>query len=181
MAEKFSIRFTSDDPRNPVQTGELVVSSEVETFEASIGVLSRNQYVLAWANALDKALYEREITCLIFDVIVDDLGNGRVSYFSLIPSEFARGADTFSTDTSGLFVTESFKNITVHPENLRTRRYLEFVDGSTGPELAVYFFDPDAPDRFFLYLDSSISNLWSRYLSNEEVRMFLQADKSLVN
>jgi hypothetical protein len=181
MVENFSIRFTSDDPLGTIQEGQLVIASEIEGFESCIGLLSRDQYERGWVNALKLALFEREVACLIVDVVVDDFGNGRIHYFSLIPSEVARGAATFDSDSSGLFVTESLKDITIRPENLRIRRYIEFVDGSAGQELAVYFFDPSAPERFFLYLDSSVSNVWNRYVSNEEVRRFLCGDELRMN
>lgn len=175
MPDGFAISFNENNPEEAVISGSIHGSDWREAFESKTDKFSRLQYEAQWRGAISIALGERRATCLITNLEVDDAGNGWINYYSLIPTEDAKGAPArYHGSGDGFFITESISFITLHTSNLETRRFLDVPDGLPKLEVAVYYFEIGSPDRFFPYLRDSICDVWSKFVSTSSLVQCLE-------
>lgn len=176
---RFSIQFSSDEDCN----GSISLGDHLETFHSSIDHFSRDQYEQQWINALRITLEERRPTALFQNVEIGDDGVGTLWLYPIVASEFAgdtdskrlRLSDFPKQEDAGVYIGERFMPVTVDVSNFERRIYLEFEDGSKGDELALYYLDLSAPERFFGYLGDGIADVSHWYFSNSDIEAFLSS------
>ncbi|SHE93812.1 hypothetical protein SAMN05444273_103205 [Litoreibacter ascidiaceicola] len=174
---KFSIQFSSNNGCN----GSITLGEHLETFRSSFGCFSRAQYEQQWINALKIILEERRPTALFVSVEIGDDGVGTLWLYPIVASEFAgdtddkrmRLSDFPDQEDAGVYIGERFMPVTVDVSNFERRIYLEFEDGSKGDEIALYYLDLSAPERFFGYLGDDIADVSHWYYSNSDLEAFL--------
>jgi len=175
----FSIQFSGDRDGD----GWISLGNHTETFQSSFSHFSRAQYERQWKQALKTALEDRRPAALFQNVAIGDDGVGTLWLYPIVASECAgdtenkrRGLKNFpEQQDDGVYISERFMPVTVDVSNLKRRIYLEFEDGTTGHELALYYLDMSAPERIFGYLDENFVNLSHWYFSNSEIRNFLSS------
>lgn len=176
------IRF-SDDQDGIFGHGYISLGDYVENFYSCLNDFSREQYKQQWINALKMILEERRTTALFQSVEVDGDGVGRLLLYPVVPSELAGNTDfkkshlsDFPTqENAGVYIGERHMSVTTKASNFERRIYLELEDGSRGHELALYYLDLAAPERFFGYLDEDIADVSHWYFSNNDIEMFLSS------
>ena len=108
-------------------------------------------------------------------------GIGTLWLYPIIPSEMAgelgdaksRLSDFPSNEDGGIYITERFMPVTVKASNFEQRHYYWFEDGSRGEELALYYLDLSAPERFFGYMNYNVADFSHWYFANANMRRFL--------
>lgn len=179
----FSICFTDDDDPQFLQ-GSISLGEHLETFHASLKDFSRDQYEQQWSNAMRVALTERRPTALFQSVNIRDDGVGTLWLYPIVPSELAVGtddkilsmSDSPKRDGAGVYLCERFMSVTVKASNFEQRIYEEFEDGSKGAELALYYLDLAAPERYYDYIDYAIGNVSNWYYPNSDLEKILSSE-----
>ncbi|NRP13025.1 hypothetical protein XMM379_000820 [Aliiroseovarius sp. xm-m-379] len=175
----FSISFNRSD-KAVAGTGEISLGRQSETFSSCFKHFDLKQYEAQWKSALRITLTERRTSALFSSIELDDDGVGRLWLYSVIPSELAgdtaskraRLTDFPAQEDAGIFIGQRFMNVTVNISNFERRIFETYADGSHGDELALYYLDLSAPERFFGYLDDNIADCSHWYFSNEDLQSF---------
>lgn len=149
----FEITLTQD---GDAARGEITLGEGREDFAPCLTHFSIAQYRSQWQRALRLAVIERQSAALFQSIEIDTRGYGTIWMYPLVPSD----------DVNGVYVTERFMPIVVHPELLLERRYEEYDDGTIGPEIMSYFLDLRAPERFFGYMDDTVAGISNWYYPN---------------
>jgi len=178
----FSILFLGNDDSQSCK-GSILLGEHAETFQSCLKDFSRDQYEQQWLNALRIVLRDRRPTALFQSVDIVDDGVGTLWLYPIIPSEFAgdtaekrlRLSDFPRRDDAGVYLGERFMPVTVKASNFERRFYEEFEDGSKGDELAFYYLDLTAPERFFGYLGDDIADVSHWYFPNSDLEAFLSS------
>jgi hypothetical protein len=162
----FSISLDSGIEPDGVAIGRITLGNNVELFQCSLETFSREIYKKQWEIAIELAVRRRVKTCLFASIDVDYTGVGRAFFYSLIPSELAAGSLEFKTMADSIYITESFRTITVDPKNflMKSSASPEYPDDFW--DLPMYFFDSSEPSRFFGYLDECIIGISSWQYAN---------------
>jgi hypothetical protein len=177
----FFIRFHADEDEDGACFGSVSLGDDTEDFRTILDHFSRDQYEAQWRNALRIVLAERRPVALFTSVKLGDDGLGRVWLFPIIPSELAGERVTMrpylrdfpEPEDAGVYVCAGFRHVTVTAANFEKRIYLEFVDGTRGEDLSLYFLDLATPERFFGYLDHDVVGISHWYHPNSELQAFL--------
>jgi hypothetical protein len=151
----FSISFSKTKEANYCK-GFITLGQFTETFYSCLTHFDRGQYKRQWMKAVSGVVSQREITALFKSIDIDADGVGTLWLYSLIPSEFAGDRETKrlglmffpEQKDGGVYETERCLNVTVRSSNFERRIYEEF-EGGIKNELALYYLDLAAPERFF--------------------------------
>lgn len=164
----FYIRFVGDElTESGDAVGKILLGGSVEIFESPLGPFSRHRYESQWREALHLAVNFRCLSCLITELYLDSASNGYISYFTLIPSELARGSKEHGSETTGFYITQSIWQVTSKPENMMRVERITLEDSTDLGEAAVYYFDPERPQRIFAFLQESVSNISNWFVPND--------------
>lgn len=155
----FEIKLTQTDS---TAIGEITLGEHRETFIPDLTHFTADQYRAQWKRALTRAVVHRESAALFQSLEIDNSGFGTLWLYPLVPSEDAK----LNKDADGIYVTERFMPIVIDPHLLLERRFHQQDDGTNGPEIMSNFLDMTAPDRFFGYLDDTVSGISHWYYSN---------------
>lgn len=169
---RFDLRFIGPDGGAEAE-GQIFLPPVEEGFVADLSHYSRAQYQCQWRAALRRALEERRIAALFQSVEIGADGVGQLRLYPVIPAECA-GAGA-SAEQGGIYLCERVMWVTLRPEAFVRRPRLAYEGGTEGADLALYFLDLAAPERFYGYLDSRICGLSHWYFSDAAVAAFLAA------
>ena len=163
----FSIGFEkhkegADDHR----LGRIAFGDMDERFSSCLSLFSENRYELQWFSAVQLTVHSRSPTCLFYSIEVDENPLGIAKYYTLIPSEQARGSTRYDNNSEGVYLTESFRTIAFDPKYLTDFQVYIDENGCVYDKIAIYYFDPDNIEIFYLYLDTCISNVSNWYINN---------------
>ena len=159
----------------------MVLGEFEEVFEASFEQFSRDQYQRQWREAVRLVLKERRTAALFYNVEIGDEGMGCIWLYPIVPSEFAgitegeraHLSDFPAQEDAGIYVGERFMFVTVDVSNFKRGLYREYEDGSKADEIALYYIDLSAPERFFVYLDDRLAHASHWYFPNSDLEAFL--------
>ena len=149
----FEIRFKNS--LNSSTASGFIKSLEIkESFESSTEIFDKEIYEEQWSRSVKNALTKRVSTFLIFDlqkVYENDSEIAFMNYFSLIPSEDARGLSLdqkkirMENEKSGFFLTETLCLVSFSADSLA--KYVENWNEDDYP-FSIHYFDINN-DEFF--------------------------------
>ncbi|OUS38322.1 hypothetical protein A9Q94_02675 [Rhodobacterales bacterium 56_14_T64] len=176
----FTVSF-SDEVMTDQAKGSISLGDNLETFYSDLRSYSCEEYKAQWKAAISTSMRERRTTTLFKSVDLDGSGVGRLWLYSIVPSEIAGDTPKKQTQledfpaciSDGVYLTERFMNVTVRHKSFNKRIYLQYEDGTFGEELALYFLDLAAPERFFGYLDDNVCHISHWYSPNSDLQNFL--------
>jgi hypothetical protein len=168
----FQIELLPKTPVGESPIGRICLNEHVESFEIDTQRFALQFYLDQWPKAVQQAVKGREITCFFTSISIDDCGFGFVFFYSLIPSELARGSDHYEVNGDGIYITEGFLSVTLDSQNFEKFPARISTIGNE-PILPLHYFDPHKLEIFYLYLDSCISNISSWYLRNQDFANYL--------
>ncbi|MDF1678944.1 hypothetical protein [Ponticaulis sp.] len=103
------IEFTSDETTlfegKAFFQGRVFLGTHFETFGSIDQVFGMNEYQFQWRHAVNRCVLERNISCLIASLSINNEGECSVQYYGLYPGEIVPGKE-FST--SNIVATEGF-------------------------------------------------------------------------
>ena len=176
----FSIHFQSGSR----ETEAAITLGAIETFYPNLESFTQADYERQWNDAVRLCLRERKCVALFASAEIAKDGIGTLWLYPLIPSEIAGEVESArsrlegfpSEEDAGAFIGERFMPVTIKASNFERRIYEWFEDGSRGDELALYYLDLSAPERFFGYIDHQMAHVSHWYVSNESLEKFLSTE-----
>ncbi|WP_156927441.1 hypothetical protein [Leisingera methylohalidivorans] len=142
-------------------------------FESCVSTLKSQEYVENWVRSLRKVVFDRFESCVLYSLELDETGNGMAWYYGALPSEAARGAETYQVNSGGVFFTEGFFNVTTNLEVFDSFCRGDYERSGFDRGVALHFLNGGNLEVLDNHVTDSISNISSWYCENSLIVDFL--------